>query len=171
MVVMAIARMLDRVLAGTMCTPLPKPPAALVLDRKKLAAFSAAAGRFLQFPIGDRRGTRMRASASERPVTRAQALQTRANSSGVAPASTQAAYRALLEKGLAAARRLIVAASIYLESLPIFTRGLVRLPNHARLIRELCLLERRTQRSGKDTVEHPRNGHDDFANVVCGVLS
>src|SRR5262249_54525431 len=27
-------------------------PAALVLDRKKLAAFSAAAGRFLQFPIG-----------------------------------------------------------------------------------------------------------------------
>src|SRR5262247_2758474 len=89
-------------------------------------------------------------------VTRAQALQTRANSSGVAPASTQAAYRALLEKGLAAARRLIVAASIYLESLPIFTRGLVRLPNHARLIRELCLLERRTQRSGKDTVEHPR---------------
>ena len=49
-------------------------PAALVLDRKKLAAFSAAAGRFLRFPIGDRRGTRMRASASKRPVTRAQAL-------------------------------------------------------------------------------------------------
>src|SRR5262249_26990767 len=30
---------------------------------------------------------------------------------------------------------------------------------------------RRTHRSGKDTVEHPRNGHDDYANVVCGVLS
>ena len=67
--------------------------------------------------------------------------------------------------------RLIVAASIYLESLPVFTRGLARLPNNARLIRELRLLERRTQRSGKDTVEHPRNGHDDHANVVCGVLS
>jgi hypothetical protein len=40
-----------------------------------------------------------------------------------------------------------------------------------RLIRELRLLERRTHRSGKDTVEHPRNGHDDHANVVCGVLS
>src|SRR5262249_41544042 len=50
------------------------PRAALVLDRKKLAAFSAAAGRFLRFPIGDRRGTRMRASVSKRPVTRAQAL-------------------------------------------------------------------------------------------------
>jgi len=31
--------------------------------------------------------------------------------------------------------------------------------------------ERRTHRSGKDTVEHPRNGHDDHANVVCGVFS
>ena len=36
---------------------------------------------------------------------------------------------------------------------------------------ELRLLERRTHRSGKDTVEHPRNGHDDHANVVCGVPS
>jgi terminase large subunit-like protein len=60
---------------------------------------------------------------------------------------------------------------LYVESLPLFTRGLVRLPNHARLIRELRLLERRTYRSGKDTVEHPRNGHDDYANVVCGVLN
>src|SRR6516164_6949385 len=61
--------------------------------------------------------------------------------------------------------------AIYLESLPVFTRGLARLPNNARLIRELRLLERRTHRSGKDTVEHPRNGHDDHANVVCGVLN
>jgi hypothetical protein len=53
----------------------------------------------------------------------------------------------------------------YLESLPVFTRGLARLPDHARLVRELRLLERRTHR-----VEHPRNGHDDFANVVCGVF-
>ena len=61
--------------------------------------------------------------------------------------------------------------AIYLESLPVFTRGLARLPDHARLVRELRLLERRTHRSGKDTVEHPRNGHDDHANVVCGVFS
>jgi hypothetical protein len=60
---------------------------------------------------------------------------------------------------------------LYLESLPAFTRGLARLPDHARLVRELRLLERRTHRSGKDVVEHPRNGHDDHANVVCGVLS
>src|SRR5262249_26856630 len=61
--------------------------------------------------------------------------------------------------------------AIYLESLPVFTRGLARLPDHARLVRELRLLERRTHRSGKDTVEHPRNGHDDHANVACGVFS
>src|SRR5262249_30262203 len=60
---------------------------------------------------------------------------------------------------------------IYLEALPVFTRGLARLPDHGRLVRELRLLERRTHRSGKDTVEHPKNGHDDHANVVCGVFA
>src|SRR5262245_27096591 len=74
------------------------PPAALALDGKKLAAFSATAGRLLRFPIGDRRCNETRASASKRPGTRAQALQTRVNSSGVAPASPRAAYRALLER-------------------------------------------------------------------------
>jgi len=61
--------------------------------------------------------------------------------------------------------------ALYLESLPAFTRGLARLPSHARLIRELRLLERRTHRSGKDVVEHPRNCRDDYANATCGVLS
>src|SRR5262249_25642729 len=36
--------------------------AALALDRKKLAAFSALGGGFLLFPIGDRRCNRTRAS-------------------------------------------------------------------------------------------------------------
>ena len=40
----------------------PLPHAALALDRKKLAAFSALGGGFLQFPIGDRRRNRTRAS-------------------------------------------------------------------------------------------------------------
>src|SRR5262249_1501049 len=38
------------------------PPAALALDRKKLAAFSALGGGFLRFPVGDRRCNRTRAS-------------------------------------------------------------------------------------------------------------
>jgi hypothetical protein len=57
-----------------------------------------------------------------------------------------------------------------LECAPLFARGLVRLPNHAKLLRELRLLERRVHRSGKDSVDHGRNGHDDHANAVCGVL-
>ena len=61
-------------------------------------------------------------------------------------------------------------SQIYLECLPLFARGLVRMPNHPRLLSELRLLERHTHRSGRDTVDHGRNGHDDHANAVCGVL-
>jgi hypothetical protein len=61
-------------------------------------------------------------------------------------------------------------SEIYLETLPLFARGLVRLPNHQRLLRELRLLERHAHRSGRDTVDHGRNGHDDHANAVCGAL-
>jgi hypothetical protein len=64
-----------------------------------------------------------------------------------------------------------VKGEIYLESLPIWARGLVRIPDHARLVRELRLLERHTHRSGRDTVGHPKNGRDDYANVVCGVIN
>jgi len=61
-------------------------------------------------------------------------------------------------------------SAIYLEALPLLARGLVRLPNHPRLLRELRLLERHTHRSGRDTVDHGRNGSDDFATSCCGVL-
>src|SRR5262249_56812793 len=57
-----------------------------------------SAADFLRFPIDDRSATE-RARALAMPAgTRAQALQTRANSGGVAPASPQVAYRALLER-------------------------------------------------------------------------
>jgi hypothetical protein len=61
-------------------------------------------------------------------------------------------------------------SQIYLECLPLFTRGLVRLPDHARLLRELRLLERTAHRGGRDSVDHPRGQHDDYANSCCGVL-
>jgi hypothetical protein len=47
---------------------------------------------------------------------------------------------------------------------------LVSIPNHRRLTRELRLLERRTHRSGRDTVDHGRAGSDDYANAVAGCL-
>lgn len=72
--------------------------------------------------------------------------------------------------GVSYARSDINKSQIYLEALPLFARGIVRLPDHPRLLRELRLLERHTHRSGKDTVDHGRNGSDDYANAACGVL-
>ena len=69
------------------------------------------------------------------------------------------------QSGVGYERSELPKSQIYLEALPLFTRGLVRLPDHPKLLRELRLLERHTHRSGKDTVDHPRNGHDDHANV------
>jgi hypothetical protein len=60
---------------------------------------------------------------------------------------------------------------LYLEGLPLFTRGQVSIPDHPALIRELRLLERRVSRVGRDTVDHPSAGSDDHANVLIGALS
>jgi hypothetical protein len=59
-------------------------------------------------------------------------------------------------------------SQLYLETLPLFARGLISLPDLPPLIRELRLLERQTHRSGKDTVDHPRRGSDDWANATLG---
>lgn len=61
-------------------------------------------------------------------------------------------------------------SALYLEALAPFNRGLVSIPNHPRLLRELRLLERRVSRSGQDRVDHPINGADDHANALCGAL-
>jgi hypothetical protein len=63
------------------------------------------------------------------------------------------------------------ASMLYLESLPLWTRGLVEIPDYVALVRELRLLERIPGRVGKDQVTHPRNVHDDLANAVCGALA
>ena len=52
----------------------------------------------------------------------------------------------------------------------MWARNAVSIPNHPKLIRELRLLERRTSRIGRDAVDHGRNGSDDYANSVVGVL-
>jgi hypothetical protein len=59
---------------------------------------------------------------------------------------------------------------LYLETLPLWTRGCVSIPNHTPLTRELRLLERRTARSGKDSVDHGPSGSDDFANALAGAM-
>src|SRR5262249_29356561 len=64
----------------------------------------------------------------------------------------------------------LTASDTYLEALPLWTRGQVRIPDHPILLRELRLLERMPTRMGKDQVVHPRGCHDDFSNVTFGAL-
>jgi len=59
----------------------------------------------------------------------------------------------------------------YMESLPLFAQGCVDLLDAPPLAIELQQLERRTARSGKDSVDHPPGAHDDHANACCGVLA
>jgi hypothetical protein len=59
-------------------------------------------------------------------------------------------------------------SKLYLESLPLWMRNAILIPDHPRLVRELRLLERRTSRVGQDVVDHGRGGSDDFANSVVG---
>jgi hypothetical protein len=61
-------------------------------------------------------------------------------------------------------------SDLYLEGQVWFTRGLIGIPHHATLLRELRLLERRTARSGKDSVNHGAGGHDDYANALFGAM-
>jgi hypothetical protein len=61
-------------------------------------------------------------------------------------------------------------STLYLESLPYFNRGCVFGPDQSDLMKELRDLERRTHRSGKDTVDHPKRGSDDLANAFCGCM-
>ena len=59
---------------------------------------------------------------------------------------------------------------LYIEGLVSFTRRTVSLPDHPKLLRELRLLERRAHLGGTQTVDHGRNGSDDYANSVFGML-
>jgi hypothetical protein len=63
-------------------------------------------------------------------------------------------------------------SDIYLEALPLFNSGLVRLLDHPDLLRELRGLERRRGASGRDRIDHRpgQYSHDDMANASCGAL-
>ena len=61
-------------------------------------------------------------------------------------------------------------SALYLEALPQFGRGAVSFRYHEWSLHELHTLERRVQYSGKDAVDHPRQGSDDCANALCRAL-
>jgi hypothetical protein len=61
-------------------------------------------------------------------------------------------------------------SDIYREILPLLNAHRCSLLDHPRLVQQLCGLERRTARSGKDSIDHAPKAHDDVANAVAGAL-
>jgi hypothetical protein len=58
----------------------------------------------------------------------------------------------------------------YRDTLPHLNAGNVELLDHPRLVAQFAGLERRTARSGKDSIDHPPHAHDDLANAVAGLV-
>jgi len=61
-------------------------------------------------------------------------------------------------------------SDLYRDALPMLNSGKVELLDHPRLCAQLCALERRTARSGKDSIDHAPGAHDDIANCAAGAL-
>jgi hypothetical protein len=62
-------------------------------------------------------------------------------------------------------------SDIYRDLLPKLNSGQVELLDLPRLGRQLCDLERRTARGGRDSIDHAPGGHDDVVNAVAGALA
>jgi hypothetical protein len=60
-------------------------------------------------------------------------------------------------------------SDLYRDLLPVLNSGRVELLDHPRLIGQLCGLERKTARGGKDSIDHPPGAFDDVANSAAGV--
>jgi hypothetical protein len=58
----------------------------------------------------------------------------------------------------------------YGEMLPLINSGKCSLLDHTRMFQQIIGLERKTARSGKDSISHAPGAHDDIAASVAGVL-
>jgi hypothetical protein len=61
-------------------------------------------------------------------------------------------------------------SDLYRDLLPLLNSGRVELLDHPRIIAQLCQLERRTARGGRDSIDHAPGAHDDVANAVAGAV-
>lgn len=61
-------------------------------------------------------------------------------------------------------------SELYAELLPLINSQRVELPDIRRLKDELAGLERRTSRTGKDSIDHAPGQHDDLINAAAGAL-
>lgn len=60
---------------------------------------------------------------------------------------------------------------LYQTLLPCLNGQTIALLDNDRMVTQLCGLERRTARGGKDSIDHAPGGHDDLANVTAGVCA
>ena len=58
-------------------------------------------------------------------------------------------------------------SDLYRDLLPLLNSGRIVLPKSDRLVNQICGLERRTARSGKDSIDHGPQGHDDLSQCDC----
>jgi hypothetical protein len=61
-------------------------------------------------------------------------------------------------------------SQIYQEALSIINSGRCELLDDARMVSQLCALERRVSRAGRDSIDHPPGSHDDVVNSALGSL-
>jgi hypothetical protein len=61
-------------------------------------------------------------------------------------------------------------SAVYMDTLPLFASGRVRLIDSPRMVSQFCALERRTFSTGRERVD-PGPGHDDLCNSAAIALS
>lgn len=62
-------------------------------------------------------------------------------------------------------------SDLFRDLLPLLNSGRVVLPRSDRLVSQICQLERRVSRAGRDSIDHGPGGHDDLANAVAGAAA
>jgi hypothetical protein len=62
-------------------------------------------------------------------------------------------------------------SDLYIDLLPLLNSRRIELVDNPKLVNQLCNLERRTARSGRDSIDHPSGQHDDLCNAVAGLAS
>jgi hypothetical protein len=61
-------------------------------------------------------------------------------------------------------------SGLYLNMLPHLNSRTVRLLDDPRAVSQIASLERRTARGARDSIDHPKNQHDDIANSIAGLV-
>ena len=61
-------------------------------------------------------------------------------------------------------------SDLYRTLLPSLNSGQVELLDHPRLRSQVSILERRTSRGRRDSIDHPPRAHDDVVNAAAGAL-